>query len=150
MADDAPKPRHALPRFLRDEGLKADRTKRSRKHEGRVAKALGGKRLPSSGAKSVGRFSQWGGGKYGRTASQVTPKGDVVTLEFMVEHKFVEPTTKSMSVTRDWLKKVSEGARCQMKTPVMVLTFERPDQFEQDWLLIPLSAARKKLGFEDV
>lgn len=149
MAEDEPKPRTAIPRYLRDEGMRGDIKKRSDKHERRIATALGGKRIASSGAKSVGRFSQWGGTKYAGTADRSTANGDVETPDLFVEHKFIEPGTKSISLTRVWLAKVSEGARRHLKTPVMVLTFERAKDHEQDWLLIPLSVARKKLGFTD-
>ena len=149
MQDDTPKPRHALPRYLRDEGVRGDVKKRSDKHERRIAKAMGGKRIARSGAVSVGRFSQWGGTKYKDGAAAITANGDVTTPDFVIEHKFIEPLTKSVGVSRVWLTKVTEGARRQMKTPAMVLTFERAHGHEQDWLLIPLSIARTKLGFTD-
>jgi hypothetical protein len=66
----------------------------------------------------------------------------------LIEHKRAEPETKSISVKREWLLKVSEGAERMAKVPAMVLTFEDSKGFEGDWLMVPLSAARNLLGLE--
>jgi hypothetical protein len=56
----------------------------------------------------------------------------------------------SVGVKREWLEKVTAGAGRALKTPAMVLTFEKAVGFEQDWLLIPVSTARRLMGIEDI
>jgi hypothetical protein len=141
MADEEVPKRDGTPKWLRDEGEKGARTKRSRKHETRVAKAFGGRRVAASGAKP---FSRWN-----PKAEVVTAGGDVATPDFLIEHKFVERGTKSLGVTRAWLEKVTEGAKRSQKEPAMVLTFEHAAGHAQDWLLIPMDVARRLLGVED-
>jgi hypothetical protein len=140
MADDEQPVRRVSPKWLREDGDPGARVKKSRKHETRIAKAFGGKRLPASGAK---RYSRW-------TPTSVTAGGDVGTPSLHIEHKYVEPTTMSVGVKREWLEKVTAGAGRALKTPAMVLTFEKAVGFEQDWLLIPVSTARRLMGIEDI
>ena len=136
MSDEPVKPPSL--KWLDDTRGNLTRAKRSSKHETRIAKSLGGKRLPQSGAK---RFSKW-------LPSSVTAGGDLTTDNLLIEHKRAEPETKSISVKREWLLKVSEGAERMAKVPAMVLTFEDSKGFEGDWLMVPLSAARNLLGLE--
>jgi len=124
------------PKWLRENQDFSSKTKKSKKHENRIATALGGKRLPASGAK---RYTKW-------LPSSVTAGADVGTPTLHIEAKRAEPDTKSIGVTREWLRKVTEGSDRVMKTPAMVLTFELPKGFEEDWLLLPLSVARRLLG----
>jgi hypothetical protein len=67
-----------------------------------------------------------------------TAGGDVKTQSLLIEHKRVEPKTKSIRITREWLSKVSAGAKRSMKIPSMVITFEQSEGHAQDWALIPL------------
>lgn len=138
MSDEEPVKRGS-PKWLRDGGDPGDRVKKSRKHETRVAKAFGGKRLPASGAK---RHSKWG-------HSSVTAGGDVSTDSLHIEHKYVEPTTGSLSVKREWLVKVTAGARRVTKIPALVITFEKARDFPEDWILVPMEFARRRLGMDD-
>lgn len=142
MADEEVPKRDGLPKWLSESGAKGDRTKRSRKHETRVAKAFGGRRIAASGAKP---FSRWN-----PKAEVVTAGGDVATPDFLIEHKFVERGTKSLGLTRVWLEKVTEGAKRVQKDPAMVLTFEHASGHAQDWLLVPMDVARRLLGMGDV
>lgn len=115
-----------------------DRARRSRKQEDRIAKKLGGRRLRRSGG------SRWS--KY----DQSTDDGDVATPEFHVEHKRTD--NKSMSIKKEWLEKVREGAKKFGKDPALVITFEEPTKPSvppEDWILIPLDVARRVLGYSD-
>ena len=119
-----------------------ERARRSRYQETRVADKLGGRRLPNSGAKFWSKRS--------KVFSGSTDDGDLATPEFHVEHKRTD--NKSMSIKRDWLDKVSEGANRVGKAPALVITFERPakpNSPPEDWLVIPLEVARRILGYTD-
>jgi hypothetical protein len=48
-------------------------------------------------------------------------------------------------VAKDWLTKVSEGARRVAKDPGVVLTFEKKGQKPEDWVLIPLEILERLL-----
>lgn len=92
-----------------------------------------GKRLPRSGG------LPWS--KHDTT----TDGGDVTTPQLHIEHKRIEPRTKSVGVKRDWLAKVTEGARRHMKTPAMVFHFEDARGHAEDWLMMPLDVAERLL-----
>jgi len=115
-----------------------ERARRSNKQERRVASELGGRRIRNSGG---ARWSKHDSG---------TDDGDVATPEFHIEHKRTD--NKSMSIKREWLDKVKEGARKFGKDPAVVLTFEDPHKpFEkpEDWIMMPISVAQRVLGYED-
>lgn len=112
----------------------ADQYRRSKKHEERVAKLLGGRRLPRSGGL---RWSRQG---------KETLGGDVTTPQFHVEHKRTEKN--SISVKKEWMEKVMEAAKRGMKDPAIVLTFEEKNK-TLDWFCVPMSVARRLLGIED-
>lgn len=116
-----------------------NRMKDSLKEEGRIAKKLGGRRLPRSGGLPWTPMDR-------KIATGLTVGGDVETGELLVEHKRVAPHVKSVSIKRDWLKKVTEGAHGTMKYPAMVLTFKDPKGHEEDWMLMPMSLAERILG----
>ena len=135
--DDKPSNPRPTPRWLDPDGGRSHRVRRSKGHENRIAKSVNGTRLPASGAVAI---SKW---------SSTTARGDIGTVEFHIEHKYAQPSTKSIGVQRSWLSKVTGGAKTEGKTPAMVLTFERPQKHPQDWLLIPLSVAKELGIFED-
>ena len=115
-----------------------ERARRSTKQENRIAKKLGGRRLPRSG------------GKYWSKYDKSTDDGDLSTPEFHVEHKRTDK--KSMSVKREWLEKVKEGARKFGKDPALVITFQEPNKpysEDEDWILLPLEVVRRVLGYKD-
>lgn len=64
----------------------------------------------------------------------------------MVEHKRCEPQVGSIGVKREWLQKVTAGAKFKTKYPAMVLTFENAQGHEQDWALLPMSLVKRLLG----
>lgn len=107
------------------------RMKRSIKHETRLAKDLGGKRLAQSGGKLWSK----------QAGETKTEGGDLTTAEFLFEHKRTEKG--SLSVKREWLGKVREGARSKMKEPGLILTFERGREPPDDWILIPKAVFEK-------
>lgn len=115
-----------------------DRAKRSRKQEDRIANKLGGRRLPRSGGR------HWS--KYDKT----TDDGDIATPDLHVEHKRTDK--KSISVKREWLEKVREGAAKFGKHPALVITFEDPSKpysQPEDWIMVPLDVARQVFGYDD-
>lgn len=88
----------------------------SRKHEERVAKLLGGSRVPASGA-------LW------------SRKGDVRTDGLLIEHKYTEK--KSISITGAWLTKIAREAVVEGRTPVLAFHVDGHDcvlLFEDDFL----------------
>lgn len=115
-----------------------DRARRSNKQERRVASRLGGRRIRNSGG------ARWSRHDYS------TDDGDVATPEFHVEQKSTQK--KSISVKREWLDKVREGARKFGKDPALVLTFDdpnKPAQPPEDWICVPLEVAQRVLGYEE-
>lgn len=113
------------PKWLTPEGERSDRVKRSRKNELRIARRLGGKRIVASGAR------HWG------TRDSETAKGDLATPEFHAEHK--QTDAASMSLKLAWLQKVAQGARNVAKDPMLVITFEKTaDHDQEDYVLLPL------------
>jgi hypothetical protein len=115
-----------------------ERSKRSTKEEKRIAKRLGGKRLPRSGGLAWSRHDS------------TTDGGDLSSKDLHVEHKRVEPQVKSVGIKRDWLAKVTEGAKRRMLVPSMVVTFESPKGHAKDWLLLPLEAAERLMALAEV
>lgn len=75
-----------------------------------------------------------------------TAGGDITTKDLHIEHKRVEARTKSISVKREWLVKVTEGARRRMRIPALVVTFETAQGHAQDWVMLPLEDAERLLA----
>lgn len=114
-----------------------DKARRSRKQEERIAKKLGGYRLRVSGG------AHWS--KYDKT----TEDGDIATPELHIEHKRTDK--KSLSIKREWLDKVKEGARKFSKTPALVITFEdphKPYNNPEDWIVLPLEVVERLLKID--
>lgn len=139
---DSPK-REALPKWLREDGQARERVRKSRKHEKRIAGAMGGKRIAASGARAIP------GQGTDATGLAITPRGDIATPLLHIEHKYVEASTESIGVSRKRLKKVVDGAHMARRVPAMILTFEGAKWFPQDWVLVPMSFARERLGLPD-
>jgi Holliday junction resolvase len=116
-----------------------ERARKSNKQERRVASRLGGRRIRNSGG------ARWS--KHDHS----TDDGDVATPEFHVEQKTTRKA--SMSLKREWLRKVKEGARKFGKDPAVVITFDdstKPYEPPEDWILMPVEVAQRVLGYEDV
>ena len=123
--EPARKPR---PKYLDDNH---DRYKRSTKHEERLGKRLGGRRLPRSGGLA---WSKW---------DKTTACGDIAVPDFHMEHKRTE--RGSMSIPKEWMDKVSEGARRVAKDPGIIVTFEKKNAPPVDWVMIPLEVFERLL-----
>jgi hypothetical protein len=128
MSSDEPA-RKPVPKYLEPNH---DKYKRSKKHEDRLAKKLGGKRLPRSGGLS---WSRW---------DSTTAQGDLSTKELHLEHKRTDAA--SMSVKKDWLEKVADGARRTGKDPGLMITFEKKGVPPMDWVMIPLDVLQRLMA----
>lgn len=104
---------------------------KSKKHEQRLGDRLGGKRLPRSGGLA---WSKW---------DKTTANADIKTPEFMFEHK--RTIAESMSVKKEWLLKVAEGARRSGKDPGLIVTFEQAPEKPIEWVMIPLDVLERLL-----
>jgi hypothetical protein len=143
MTEDQDDPKSARTR-LRWLDPNHKNVKRSKKQEERIAKTFGGRRLPRSGGKAWSRSDE---SRHNREAYQIETKtdgGDVVAPEFLIEHKLTR--TKSYSLHRDTLAKVTEGAEARGKTPLVVVTFEHTTRKLEDWAVIPMEALQKLLA----
>lgn len=109
--------------FTRQAGVK----KKSDKQERRVAKALGGKTQKASGSMDF-------------------HKGDVKTIELLVEAKRTEKD--SLSVKKEWLTKISREAMAYNKVPALSIEFENTDKLvSRDWIAVPVSFLNQLLAF---
>jgi hypothetical protein len=98
-----------------------DQQKKSRKQEDRVAKGVGGRRQPGSGALPNPAF-----------------KGDVRHDSFLVETKRTD--AKSISVKAAWLIKIEAEARMLDKIPALSIEIGGlAPLVEKDWCLMPMS-----------
>ena len=108
-------------------GTPADKKKKSKKQEDRIAKKLGGRRQKASGARS---FS----------------KGDVRCPDLLVEAKRTDGET--IRVDKKWLIKITQEAMGYKLTPALSLEFENmPRLVEQDWIAVPSSFLQQLLEF---
>ena len=105
--------------------------KAGRKSEKRVAKELGARERPASGA-------------------MPGAKGDMEVRRALLEAK--STTGNSISVSLDWLAKIAREARSDGKTPALTVSYvdddgrPRPDG---DWVLIPLYAFKELFCAEE-
>lgn len=128
-----------------------DRYRKSRKHEERIAKALGGRRLPNSGGKLRSKYSKVGkasnvsfrGEEHSEGFANVTLDGDIGQRKFHVEHK--RTVHESMTVKKEWWLKVKDGASSTDTTPALVLTFEskRLGEPDLDLAVVPFSLLKR-------
>ena len=102
--------------------------KSGRKSEVRVAKEMGGRVRPASGAMEGA-------------------KGDVDLGNVLLEAK--STVHASISIKHDWLIKISREARSEGKTPALSVSFVDPngkDVKDGDWVLIPAYKFREIIG----
>jgi len=134
------------PKRIRSKWLddRASRSRETKVQETRIAKELGGRRIPRSGASTWSPFMQ------------KTDGADITTPTLHVEHKRTEKS--SISLKHEWLEKVVEAARLRGKTPAMVITFtnapvrldwSKEDRVPMDWVLLPLDAITGILDLGD-
>ena len=131
MPDDEG-PKRPEPKWLSDTTGNQQRARRSNKAERRDAKAIGGKRISGSGNRI------WS------SSRSKTDRGDISTPEFHVEHKRTE--RESLSIKRDWLEKVADGAEDVSKDPALLIAFERPHEPPYRWVMVPLEVAQRRWG----
>jgi hypothetical protein len=93
-----------------------NRKKQANAHEKKLAKRLGGRRTPASGA--LDGF-----------------KGDIVLNEFLIDDKLTDG--KSITVTKDMIMKINREAREAGKSPVLSLSFKGLGLAGDTWYLIP-------------
>lgn len=86
------------------------------KHEKKLAKSLGGKTRPASGA-------------------MAHAKGDIQAGDFLIDDKSTD--LDSIRVTREMLVKISKEAREAGKTPCLSLSFKGAGVLSQSWFCIP-------------
>ncbi len=137
MSDDTPR-RPVLKAF----DPNYDKYKRSKKHEDRISKKLGGKRLPRSGGLA------WASSPTAKPSANHTLNGDISTPEFHIEHKRTD--CASMSVKQEWLEKVSDGARMTGKDPALAITFEKKGKYTNDWIMIPLEVFERLMKLKEI
>ena len=130
--EDRYKPRSSF--ALREETettRRVERKKRSKKHEKRVAKELGGRRQPGSG-------------------SMEGAKGDLKTEYALCDHKFTDKL--SYTITQETLVKlVKETQEEGKRVPILMIKFDKPVQElkwlnQTEWALIPSELLKEVLG----
>jgi len=97
-----------------------------RAQEDRIAKAIGGRRVPGSGA-------------------SMFAKGDVSQDRFLVECKLTEKA--SLSVKQSWLEKITAEAEAQGKYPALSIEIQGGERrlAERDWIAVPRSVFQRLL-----
>lgn len=111
------------PRLMWLEQPARDSYLQSKEQEVRLAKELGGRRLPNSGG---ARRSRWD--------AQRSQGADLVSEFEAVEHKFT--AKKSISLKLDWWLKLLDGAARMGKPPALMLTFLRKLAADIDVVII--------------
>lgn len=112
---------------------------KSRKQEQELAAALGGRRVPGSGA-----FGDGGSGKAFDQERRSGPKGDVGLAGYLMEAKMTD--RESIAISKSWLAKIDGEASRVGKTPAMALRFTNMAAgVPIDWTLIPTSVFKRFL-----
>jgi hypothetical protein len=107
---------------------------KSRKQEERVAGIVGGRVQPASGAT---KHDLWKGTRH-------STKGDVCETDFLIEAKRTD--AQSMSITGEWLFKISNNAAKSDKMPALAFEIGGfPLLQEKDWVAVPASVFKKLL-----
>lgn len=97
--------------------------------EKRLAKELGGSRVPASGALDGA-------------------KGDISTKDFLIDSK--ETGAKSIVVTSQQLNKISKEAREAGRDPALILTLEGAQLgTSKEWVCIPLRVFKEMTNDDD-
>lgn len=98
-------------------GEKKKRRKKSIAQENRIAGSVGGRRQKASGALPGA-------------------KGDVRGVELLAECKRTDK--KSISITIEYLQKITQEASFYNKIPCVAIEIESPPKFvNKDWILLP-------------
>lgn len=105
--------------------------KAGRESEKRLAKRLGGRQRPASGAMEGA-------------------KGDIDLKDMLIEAK--STTAKSLGVQFEWLLKIAHEARGNGKHPALTVTFTSANGTQLKdgaWIMVPLSFFEEKLAPAD-
>lgn len=108
-----------------------DRALSPQDQEERVARVVGGRRVPGSGA-------------------SMFAKGDVRSEHFLVECKRTEHA--SLSLKKEWLDKISAEAATEGREPALAIEIAGgalSAHGEREWIMIPLRIFRKLTGEEE-
>ena len=103
--------------------------KSGRKSEASLAKALGGRARPASGA-------------------MPGAKGDIDLGAFLLEAK--STTQESMILKMAWLLKIAREAKSEGKTPALSVSFvDQAGQpfFDSEWVLVPMYKFKEMLSW---
>lgn len=104
-----------------------DQQGKSRRQEDRVAKGLGGRRQPASGALPIPSL-----------------KGDIQEDSFLIEAK--RTNAKSLSVKAEWLMKIEAEAEAVGKLPALSIEIGGMLPItERDWCMVPMSVFKALL-----
>lgn len=116
---------------------------RSKQHEHRIADELGGRRVARSGGMPWSSYDE-----KNREGKTLTNGGDIKTPELMVEHKRTD--MQSMSLKREWLDGVKQGAKMALRDPAIVITFEDnlSERPPEDWIMVPLAVWKRRAAKE--
>jgi hypothetical protein len=113
-----------MPSYFTGREQKKQRAK-SMAQENRVAKSVGGKRQKASGALPGVR-------------------GDVKSVELLGECKRTDK--KSISITLDYLEKITKEASFYNKIPCVAIEIQSPPKFvNRDWVLLPAGFVQELL-----
>lgn len=95
-------------------------------HESRIAAAVGGQRVPGSGA-------------------SMYAKGDVRQADFLIECKL--SAHASLAVKQAWLEKITAEAEAIGKVPALAIEIQGGDRrlAERDWIMVPRSVFERLL-----
>lgn len=120
LQDDGGSPKKVVAKHL--DPLRAQ-GQRAKTHERRVAKEMGGRRLPASGALPFGR------------RDKNTAAADVRTDALLIQHK--STIKDSLTVKRDWLYELSVEAQRRSLDPALMMSFDREVRCSQEWIAVP-------------
>ena len=125
--------------------IKRQRSKDTKRYEEQLAsEVVGGKRILASGSRPLSRAEMIASqsGAFGSTKS-TTPGGDVISERYLIDQKRTE--AGSVSIKRDVLRELSQGASRQHKIPMLAVTFTLPTtdpnrhnpMTQEHWVLVP-------------
>ena len=139
--------RPLLPKFLRDDepGEKPARgrgpryldpnkarAKKAKRHENNLARQVGGRRLPASGALPFG------------PRDNNTAAADVRSETLLYQHKGTEKN--SLGVQRDWLYELTVEAKRRSLEPALVILFEKETRCAKEWVAVPMEVFQRLLA----
>lgn len=111
-----------------DRVAKAGKSAHGKKSEARVAKSIGARTTPASGALQ-------------------SAKGDFKTANVLGEAK--STVNASIGIEYDWLLKISHEATFQGKTPILTVSFVNGNgsvKRNGDWVMMPLTFYNELIG----